>query len=191
MGSGTGVVSLMLAQRSRAQITAIDINAQALKLTEQNFKESKFSGQFTSICDNFLSTKFEPGVLFDHILSNPPFYDQIQPLAKQEKDWARNSHHLKLDALLTKAIKYINNKGLISVVIPYELRDQTVKFSLTMELFLQKECLVCSKPNLKKRTLLTFSKTQLKTEFTSLTLRNLKGEMSSSFTEICAPYLFL
>ena len=72
-GSGTGLLSLMLAQRfTEAKITAIDINANAISLTKYNFANSPFADRLISISGDYAELPDE--MYFDTIICNPPFY---------------------------------------------------------------------------------------------------------------------
>ena len=75
VGAGTGLVSLMLAQRnSNAEILAIDIDKNAVKLAEKNFRNSSFSERLRILNQDFKN--FNGEEKFDLIVSNPPYFEE-------------------------------------------------------------------------------------------------------------------
>ena len=73
VGTGTGIISLMLAQRNaNANILALDINAEAVKISQNNFSNSPFSDKIKSQLQDFKN--FETDEKFDLIISNPPYF---------------------------------------------------------------------------------------------------------------------
>ena len=74
VGTGTGIISLMLAQRNpEANILAIDINSEAVDIAQNNFSNSPFSERIKSQLQDF--KKFETLEKFDLIISNPPYFE--------------------------------------------------------------------------------------------------------------------
>src|SRR5574343_1824554 len=74
IGTGTGIISLMLAQKSEAEITAIDIDKQAVDQAIINFKESKFSSRIQAKHCSFREFYENNTEKFDLIVTNPPYF---------------------------------------------------------------------------------------------------------------------
>lgn len=119
IGSGTGLLSLMLAQRCpSAQITSIEIDEAAAKESAHNFKESPFSSRINSIQSDLNSfTDATEKNQFDLIICNPPFFPGSQ--AEGSRKLARDSNQLTADELLEGAIQLLTTAGQLSIVIPY------------------------------------------------------------------------
>ncbi|UOE40565.1 methyltransferase [Chryseobacterium suipulveris] len=116
VGTGTGIISLMLAQRNLdAEILAIDINKDASELAEENFRESPFHERMKVSQADFKA--FKPSEKFDLIISNPPYFEENS----SSKDiLARQQTELNFDSLIEKSSKLLTPNGTLSVIIPFE-----------------------------------------------------------------------
>ena len=112
VGTGTGIISLMLAQRNaNANILALDINAEAVKISQNNFSNSPFSDKIKSQLQDFKN--FETDEKFDLIISNPPYFK----INNSEKDvLARQRLELDFSDLIQKASQLLSDEGLFSVI---------------------------------------------------------------------------
>lgn len=116
IGTGTGIIALMLAQRSSAKIDAIDICKDACSQAKENFSQSKWNKRLnvhhTSV-QNFFPLK-----IYDVIVSNPPFFSC--PLSHKEKDGAqaRFTHKLSFTELADDVIRLLAPKGSFYVILP-------------------------------------------------------------------------
>ena len=116
VGTGTGLISLMIAQRNyNAEISAIDINQDAVEIAKDNFKRSPFADRLkVSLQDykEFISEK-----KYDLVISNPPYFEENQ----SNKDVAaRQQTELTFETLIEKSANILTNLGLLSVIIPFE-----------------------------------------------------------------------
>lgn len=116
VGTGTGLISLMLAQRfCKAEFLGIDINEEAVELTKTNFENSPFKLRLNNILQDFKS--FQTGDKFDLIVSNPPYFEA----SDSEKDKiARQTVELNFRQLISKAAELLSENGIFSVIIPVE-----------------------------------------------------------------------
>ena len=154
VGTGTGLISLMLAQRnSSAQFLGIDINEEAVNLTKINFENSPFFSRLKNIHQDFKSFAIEEK--FDLIVSNPPYFEE----SSSEKDKiARQTVELNFAQLISKSANLLSKNGILSVVIPVEVGEDFIEIAAENNLFL------CRKINIKgilvskvKRLILEFS----------------------------------
>lgn len=138
VGTGTGLISLMLAQRNReAQITAMDIDENAVRLAKENFEKSPFSKNLEAIYQDYKT--FNPSERFDLIVSNPPYF----ATNSSSKDlWARQQIQLSFENLISKSASLLNPDGLLSVIIPSDSKAEFVELGLRNNLFLQKEVVI-------------------------------------------------
>lgn len=125
VGTGTGVLSLMLAQRfPDARITAIEIDAEAVKDAETNFRMSKFSErislQHISFQD-YLDTLSAESELFDSVVCNPPYFDKSLECPDEGRTRARHSSSLPFNVLAQGAFRLLQPGGVFSVCIPPEV----------------------------------------------------------------------
>ena len=143
IGSGTGLLSLMLAQQSSAHITAIEIEAGAFEQTKTNFDLSPWKNRLdvihSSIQDYASNNKQS---LFDCIITNPPFYEGDLNSPDNAKNLAAHSTALPWDALAEAAASLLQENGAWYVLVP-TLRAYTMqKFALYHGLQLSQECLM-------------------------------------------------
>ena len=119
IGSGTGLITLMMAQRfADAQVVGIDIDAEACAQARENVAASRFAGR-VRIMEAALQN-FEPGVRFDSIVSNPPFFQNSLKNPDTRKAMARHSDSLPFALLFSKVAELLADEGRFSAVIPTE-----------------------------------------------------------------------
>jgi tRNA1Val (adenine37-N6)-methyltransferase len=143
IGSGTGLLSLMLAQQSSAHITAIEIEAGAFEQTKTNFDLTPWKDRLNVIhssIQDYASKNKES--LFDCIITNPPFYEGDLNSPDNAKNLAAHSTALPWDALAEAAASLLQENGAWYVLVP-TLRAYTMqKFASTYGLQLSQECLM-------------------------------------------------
>src|SRR5690606_30727897 len=106
VGTGTGVISLMLAQRfPSATIDAIEIDVKAADTARGNFEESPFSDRLTSYA--MALDKFEPKAGYDLIVSNPPFFLNSLRNNDSRKGMARHTDMGFFDQLLARSQQWL------------------------------------------------------------------------------------
>ncbi|MBI3500206.1 MAG: methyltransferase [Bacteroidetes bacterium] len=116
IGTGTGVISLMLAQRSSAQIDAIDIDANSCKQAEINFSQSKWKERLQAHHSSL--QEFFPKEKYDIIVSNPPYFPCPLSHEKKEGAQARFRHKLSFVELAENVLRLLASKGSFYVIFP-------------------------------------------------------------------------
>ena len=122
IGTGTGLLALMAAQRSAALIDAVELEADAASEAQYNFNASGWAERMNLFTIAF--QKFETDEKYDHIISNPPFFDNSPRSADQKRAQARHSDSLTLHELLQKATSLLTPNGKISLILPSEKEEQ-------------------------------------------------------------------
>jgi len=126
IGTGTGILSLMLAQKVNGdcQIDAIEIDKQAIKDAQLNFKNSFWSNSLKLIQKDF--NLFESDGLYDVIISNPPFFEGLAS-SNRSRSIARNaSHKLSYKNLITGVSKLLMEEGRFYLIIPQEYFEKVI-----------------------------------------------------------------
>ncbi len=125
IGCGTGIISLMLAQRfPNAKLLGLDIAPEAANLAAENFSNSPFSERMKSVCADF--KYFNSYEKFDLIISNPPYFAENT----SEKDkLARQTVELNFVELIQNSVKFLMPKGIFSVIIPAESANYFIEKS--------------------------------------------------------------
>ena len=135
VGTGTGIISLMIAQRNpEAKILAIDINSDAVVVSQTNFSNSPFFDRINSQLQDFKN--FETEEKFDLIISNPPYFE----INSSEKDiLARQRLELNFLDLIIKSSQLLSDNGLFTVMIPIDSEKEFTKICFNNNLFLQRK----------------------------------------------------
>lgn len=163
IGTGTGVIALMLAQRSNAeQIDALEIDEAAYEQAVDNFETSPWSDRlfcFHAGLDEFIE---EPEDEYDLIVSNPPFYTEAYKTGNEQRDLARFQDAMPFENLIEAAALLLSEKGIFSVIIPYNEEDNFIALAKEMDLFPTKITRVKGTPTTEiKRSLLMFNRNNL------------------------------
>lgn len=163
VGTGTGLIALMMAQRSNAYITGIEIENKAAEEASKNTKNSPWSNRVTivnSSVQEFVKTK---PYQFDLIISNPPFFSNSQKSKCELLAMAKHNHMLPPADLIDCSARLLNDDGRLAVILPYDSKKLITELAAKKQLCILRETEV--KPNsLKKphRFLVEFGKTAIK-----------------------------
>jgi len=136
IGAGTGILSLMLAQRSNAeQIDSIEIDEEAYEQCVENFENSTWSDRlfcFHAGLDEFVD---EPEDEYDIIISNPPFYSEDYKTDSSQRDLARFQDALPFEDLIETTDLLLSENGIFAVIIPYKEEERFIDLCAEVELF--------------------------------------------------------
>lgn len=183
IGAGTGVLSLMIAQKNpKIEIDAIEIDTLSFLDLQHNFNISDWNNRLNGICEDFLL--FESKKNYDLIVSNPPFYETTFQNEKSQVAIAKHEANLPLDQLFNKVHSMLTENGMFWIILPTENKDKWKEFCLKLELFCTKEILLFAKPGKSKRTVLVFSKKYIQTEEVSFLIRNNDNTYSDAYREL-------
>ena len=138
-GTGTGLLSLMVRQKSEVEIEAVEIDAEAAVQAAENVEASGFGG--IRVLHQDLRS-FNPGRTYDFIISNPPFYEDDLASGKAQKDTAHHSGHLKLDELLLFVKGHLSPKGSFFLLMPYKRHDELMQKLPSHKLFISHKIIV-------------------------------------------------
>ena len=137
IGTGTGVLTLMVAQKQQQLIIdAIEIDDNAYVQAAQNISEAKFKNEIRIYHHNILHEK--SGKKYDVIVSNPPFYEKELKSASSKKNIAHHDEGLLLEDLLPIVKDRLNENGVFYMLLPYKRKNE-------METLFRKNRLYCSK----------------------------------------------
>ena len=162
IGTGTGIIALMLAQRSSAsQIDALEIDENAYAQATDNFENSPWNDRlfcFHAALDEFVE---EPEDEYDLIVSNPPFYSEDYKSGIDQRDLARFQDAMPFEELIEAAALLLSENGIFSVIIPFKEEENFLALTKEQELFPIKITRVNGTPTTKtKRSLLAFGRNE-------------------------------
>jgi tRNA1Val (adenine37-N6)-methyltransferase len=165
IGTGTGIIALMLAQRSSAsQIDALEIDENAFEQATDNFENSPWNDRlfcFHAALDEFVQ---EPEDEYDLIVSNPPFYSEDYKSSNDQRDLARFQDAMPFEDLVEAAALLLSENGIFSVIIPFKEEENFLALAKKYKLFPLKITRVKGTPTTEtKRSLLAFSRNENRT----------------------------
>jgi tRNA1Val (adenine37-N6)-methyltransferase len=149
IGTGTGVIALMLAQRfTSAQIDAVEIDIFAAKTAGKNFENSPFADRlkiFETDFQNYFRNHYKQK--YDLIVSNPPFHLNSLKSPEAKKSLAKHTGNNFFEDLIMAAYKNLNDTGSLWLILPLQAAELVKELIGQTALYLQKTTYVCSFEN--------------------------------------------
>jgi tRNA1Val (adenine37-N6)-methyltransferase len=145
IGAGTGILSLMIAQRTFAeQIDSLEIDEDAYEQCVENFENSPWSDRlfcFHAGLDEFVEepeddpSDSELAQQYDLIISNPPFYAEDYKTDNSQRDAARFQDALPFEELVEAADLLLSENGIFAVIIPFKEEERFIDLCAQVELY--------------------------------------------------------
>lgn len=159
IGAGTGILAIMLAQRSSAELVdAIEIDDQAFEQCVDNFENVPWSDRLFCYHVSLEAFVDEIEDQYELIISNPPYYSEDFKTNNKQRDLARFTDALPAEHLLTSVSKLLSENGLFSAIIPFKDEKSFIASASNNGLFVNRICHVKGHSNaVIKRSLLEFS----------------------------------
>ena len=157
IGTGSGLVALMLAQRCEASITAIDIDSEAVEQAQININASNWKNRMEVIHTDLC--KYSPQNLFDTIVSNPPYFIDSLKCDDIQRNTARHNDTLTSEQLFENVSQMLCPEGEFSLILPFEQTESAISTGEKYGLHPTRHTRVITRPGLPpKRSLLAFKK---------------------------------
>ncbi|WP_214070362.1 methyltransferase [Mucilaginibacter sp. dw_454] len=149
IGTGTGVIALMLAQRfSDAQIDAVEIDELAAETAQRNFNNSPFADRLSLYTDDFEAfLEDHPQKKYDLIVSNPPFYINSLESPGEKKSLAKHADADFFDRLIKSAGGHLSDDGAFWLILPLQTAELVKVIGASIGLKLQKQIRIFSYPD--------------------------------------------
>ena len=196
IGAGTGLIALMLAQRSTAeQIDAIEIDEDAYEQCVENFENSPWANRL--FCYHASLNEFAEEMedqKYDLIVSNPPYYPSPAPTkgvsnTSEARKKARFYDLLPFEDLVRYAAQLLSASGELAIVIPFADEERVIACAKAKELFPFRITRVRGTANAPvKRSLIQFSFTSKKTENSHLVLEVKRHEYTPEFKKLLTDF---
>ena len=136
IGTGTGIIALMLAQRTNAeQIDALEIDENAFEQATDNFQNSIWSDRlfcFHAGLDEFID---DPEDEYDLIISNPPFFAEDFKSTDEGRNLARFLDAMPFEQLIEAADLLLSENGVFAVIIPFKEEQNFINLASNFELY--------------------------------------------------------
>lgn len=145
VGTGTGVIALMLAQRlNQALVDAIDIDAGSYECSKLNFHGSPFADRTQAI--HVPIERYETSDSYDLIVSNPPFFLDSLKNTSDRKTLSRHGTLSFYKTLFEKSYHLLTDKGSFSIIWPIDIRDRVINLGYSSKLKNHREIFIQSFP---------------------------------------------
>ena len=152
IGTGTGVVAMMMAQRfPDSFVDAVEIDESAAFRAGKNFSLSAFSSRLRIF--HTAIEAYDTEISYDLIVSNPPFFVNDLKNAEDRKSLARHADAAFFESVLHKAARMLSPGGLLWLILPVKQADIFIAEAIAQNLLLQFEISICSdqdKPVIRK-----------------------------------------
>jgi tRNA1Val (adenine37-N6)-methyltransferase len=188
IGSGTGLLSLMIAQKFDGMIDAVEIDNESFEQTVENFSESPYSGHLHAYLHDIKN--WESDIKYDLIISNPPFFENDLKAKKQNKNAAKHSDHLSLAELIFSIKNKVSANGNFAVLLPFHRNEYFKSLAVEKGFFLKEELLVRQTPSHSYfRSILFFGSVSSET-FTKdeMIIKDETGNYASEFKNLLKDY---
>jgi tRNA1Val (adenine37-N6)-methyltransferase len=181
IGSGTGIIALMIAQRNgNAKIDAVEIDKAAAMQAAENVKVSPWPERIRLFCEPIRQFAGQCLQKYDLIVSNPPYFVNSLKSPHPSRTTARHADALPLEDLIAVVEKLLHKEGRFAVILPPEQAEITLAIASQNDLHLVRQTVVFTTPTSPvRRCLMEFSKTEHTPENSELVIEY----SSNNFTE--------
>ncbi len=188
IGTGTGLLALMLAQNSDADIDGIESDNESIAQAAENILHSPWSKRIQIIDGDARNFSFPEK--YDFIISNPPFYESDLHSPDQKKNKAMHEVSLTLEELIKVIRSCLLNNGLFSILLPYHREDYFEKLASHNGFFLQAKLTIRQTPRHRPfRSICLFGHEKKEYPDTEgMTIKNSEGKYSREFSELLQDY---
>ncbi|MBE0638609.1 MAG: methyltransferase [Bacteroidales bacterium] len=190
VGTGCGIIALMLAQRSSSRVDAIDIDAPSVAEARENFRQSPWSSRLNAINVSFQHFAGNIESSYDLIVSNPPFFQNSLLPVNERLSLAKHNHQLDFKSFIGSSDKLLTPRGLIAIILPVYEADQFLERAVSMNFYLM-HCysiipVTDKNPN---RKVMLFSREKPENQvFSEITLRMHSGEFSKEYRQLTTDF---
>lgn len=187
IGSGTGLLSLMIAQKSTAIIDAVDIDENSFLQTEENFIESPWHKRLKGYLKDMKDWKNENQ--YDLIVSNPPFFENDLKPENKSKLIAKHAHSLSFTGLITSIKNNLTREGKFSVLLPFSRLNDFKDIAYANEFYPEEELAIKhSKSHPPFRVILLFQQKEEAGLSSELIIKNENGSYTNGFINLLKDY---
>ena len=188
IGSGTGLLMMMLAQRSQAEIHGIEIDGAAYKQAKENTSQNAWHERMKIFPGDARSFRFP--LQYDFIISNPPFFEDDLHSADEREQIAKHSKQLALDELIQVISNNLQPHGSFGILLPYHRWEYFDKLAAHYHFSLTEKLLVKQSPRHNWfRTILHYTRNhdQYAPTF-NMTIQREDGAYTPEFVELMKDY---
>lgn len=186
IGTGTGIVALMLAQRSTAQnIDAIELDDGAYEQCVENFEASPWADRLFCYHASFQEFYGEMEERYDLIVSNPPFFSENVTTGNSSRDKARQNSALPFQQLFEGVAVLLAKEGIFAIIVPTTQEETIMDLARQIRLFPFEMLRIKGNPNAPiKRSIVQFSYVQMPIVEKDLTIEVGRHEFTQAYIDL-------
>lgn len=191
IGTGTGIIALMLAQRSGGKIDALDIDENACIQARENVNNCPWKERITVHNSSLQQFSEEhQDYKYDLIVSNPPYFVDSSKANEESRTKARHTDQLPYDALLNGVLKLLSTNGKFYVILPTKESELFKALAEENKLYLTKLTRVVTRADKpEKRWLMRFEFTQRSFSESSITIeKDERHSYTDEYKELTKDY---
>ena len=183
IGTGTGLIALMAAQRGAGRVTAVEIDREAAEQARQNVTGSPWADSVKVECADIAS--FVAESRFDRIVCNPPYFRDSLRSPDSGRNTARHNDALSYETLASCAAKLLADDGMLCLVLPYDSVSEFVKCAAVQGLDLCIRTDVVTAPGKEpKRSLVAFKRNSPSLKTSVLEICGSDGNETAGYVEL-------
>jgi tRNA1Val (adenine37-N6)-methyltransferase len=176
IGTGTGLIALMLAQKATVEIDAIEINSGAATLAAENFARAPFA-DIMAHCANLENWMPSQTGLYDLIVCNPPFFTHAQPPKDEALHVAKHTVSLSPALLFREVKRLLRPDGRFSIIFPVQGQEEFFKEAERFGFHVSRKTEVLPLPDRPpKRLLVCFVQQPIESVSDTLVIEEMPGE---------------
>jgi len=173
IGSGCGVISLMLAQRTEAMITGIDMDKKSVKEAQKNAENSPWKERIHFFQENVQDFIQKTPQKFRLIITNPPFFENSLKSPKSKRNRSSHNDNLSFETLISSVDMLLTEKGVFGIILPINIVDKIKIITLEKRLYATKKTYIYPTPYKKpNRILIMFEREEKPCEKDQLVIRD-------------------
>ena len=186
IGAGTGILSLMMAQRSQAQIIeALEIDDKAYEQCVDNFEQSPWNDRLFCFHASLQEFTEEIDDEYDLIICNPPFYSEDYKTQNSQRDLARFQDAMPFEHLVQSVNSLLSPQGQFAVIIPYSEEENFIEIAKSAHLFPKRITHIKGTPTSEiKRSLMEFSFQNSDLEVSELFIESSRHQYSEAYINL-------
>lgn len=190
IGTGCGVVALLIAQQVNCTIDALDLDSASINEARLNFFNSPWNSRLSAINTSIQEFAKASNKKYELIVSNPPFFAKSLKGENSRRNLARHNDSLNLDELFGNAGSLISSSGKFCLILPAELRETTINTAFKYGFHLNRSTEIITKAGkLPSRMVLTFSFSSSESTMNTLTISTADDQYTSEYKNLMSPFL--
>jgi tRNA1Val (adenine37-N6)-methyltransferase len=183
IGTGTGILALMMAQKfDMAQITAVEAEQHSFEEAMLNFKSSQFSDRILGIKARI--QEFDSIEKFELIICNPPYFNGSFLGTNEKRNNARHTQDFLIPELYESADNLLSQAGKMFLVLPYSELKEHLERAFDKDLFMDKIMISTKEDGSKRRAFISVGRDDVNPSTEEMLVKDSKNNYSSSYISL-------